>query len=284
MITSEGSLHIKRYLAGYVPSIGESIAFGIGNRAESLSDVSLHLEAVQSRVNLITYDFVTNKLVYKAVIPEEFSGVIYEVGLYSLDANPVSTEFSSRIITTFDSATENWVNAGTGVNATFGTTATRLGADAMLMAPAASTTLTYALRDVFIDLDGYSNLDTFSFAFNVANANTTAVKIRFLKDASNYYEFSLGAQTAGYKITEVTKSTAAATGQPSWSEIIEVQVLVTSGAGGASSVEFDAIRVEDKDSANLDYILVSRKVLAAPVVKVAGQSQDIEFSLDVSIT
>jgi hypothetical protein len=270
-------------MAGYVPYIAQSMVMGIGSRAESLSDIALHLQSAQSSINLISYDFINNQLVYKASVPDDYVGTIYEVGLYNIDANPMSAEFSSRILSTFDSATETWTNLATGNPALFANANNRIGSDSMSLAPVTSSTITYTQKNIFIDLSGYSSADSFSFAYNVANANTSALKFRFLNDASNYYEFSLGSQTAGYKITEVTKGSATVVGTPIWSNITEIQVTATAGSGGGATVDVDAIRIENKDALSLDYILVARKVLASPVTKVAGQAQDIEFTLDVTI-
>jgi hypothetical protein len=288
MITLEGKNHIKRYLAGYVPVIAQSMVFGIGNKVETIGDITLQMQATRSPINLTYYDFATNKLVYKAAIPEEYIGKIYEVGVYSLESDPTAGDFASRTISTFDSATETWMtDGGTGVftttrNATVtDVSTTRIGADSLVLTPVVSGSSTSALGNVTLDLSGYSNSDTFNFAFNVGNANTSNVRYRFLTDGSNFYDFVTGTQTAGYKFYEFTKGSATVTGTPNWGNITEIQITVTSSAGGASSVEFDGMRIEDKDSANLDYVLVARKVLATPVVKIPGMSQDVEFSMDV---
>jgi hypothetical protein len=151
--------------------------------------------------------------------------------------------------------------------------------------PAASATMTDALRNLAFDLSGYSSSDGMTFAFNVGNANTNSVTFRFLTDAANYYSFAITtqAQTSGYKIVEVQKGSATVTGTPNWANITEIQVLTNSKASGASAVDYDAVRIEDKDSQNLDYILVARKVLASAVTKVDGMAQDIEFSIGVTI-
>ncbi len=232
---------------------------------------------------MTSFDFVNNKLVYKASIPEDYLGKIYEVGVYSLETDPASSEFSSRMLSTFDSATENWVNASTLAFATFGTTSTRIGADSLLMAPAVSTSLTYALKEIELDLSGYSAADTFNLAFNVAGATASIIRFRFLTDASNYYDLSIADRTIGYKIVEMTKGSATVTGTPNWSNITEIQVAVTSPAGTPTSVEFESIRIEDKDAANLDYILIARKVLPTPITSIQGQAQDVEFTLDISL-
>jgi hypothetical protein len=283
MITTEGKLHIKRYLAGYVPKIAEAIVFGIGSQAEVLADTKLQLEVGRSAINLTSLDLVNNQLVYKAAIPDNFAGKIYEIGLYSRLDTPVSGGYGSRIITSFDSGTEKWVDPATSVLSTFAATSTRVGADSLSHTPALSATMTSALQNIYLDFSGNSAADGFTFAYNVGNANTNNIVFRFMTDTSNYYDFAMGVQTAGYKIVKVTKSTAVATGTPNWANITELRVLTTSKSSGASAVEFDAVRLEDNDSYYADYVLVARKVLVTPFTSIDGKSQDMEYTLGLSI-
>jgi hypothetical protein len=257
------------------------LAYGIGNTAESLGDTRLHLEAARAPVDVITYDFAANKLIFKAALPDEYIGKVYEVGLYSLENDPA--EFNSRFITTFDSATEDWLNVATGLDAAFDDTAVRIGADSLQQAPTAFNTVTSSLANTQLDLSGFSGSDGFTFAYAVADNNTNQIVFKFMTDASNYYSFSMGVQTSGYKIVQANKSAAVVTGTPNWANINEIQVATTAKSGGATSVEFDAIRLEDKDSTNLDYVLVGREVLVSPVTKVDGQPMNIEYSFDVSL-
>ena len=286
MITTEGKSHIKRYLAQFVPTIAQSMAFGIGASAESAGNTSLNFEVVRAPINSIYYDFANDNLVYRSTIPEEFIGKIYELGLYTLDADPAASGFGSRLITTFDSATESWVDPTDGVTAAVFTTAnSRVGEDSLNFTPTANATTTETIRDITLDLSGNSASDSLLFALNVANANTNAVTVKFMTDASNYYTFSLGAtvQSSGYKFVDISKGAASATGAPNWATINEIQVAVQSKASGASAVDFDAIRVEDRDTDNLDYILVARKVLSPSIDVIEGQAQDVEFILDVTL-
>lgn len=286
MITTEGKNHIRRYLAQYTPSIAQSVAFGIGATAESLADTSLALEVVRSPINLITYDFATNKLVYKASIPDDYVGKVYEVGLYSLDVDPAAGGFGSRIITTFDSVTESWVDPTDGTTpAAYTAVATRVGANSLSLTPLTSATMTETLRSLTLDLSGNSASDSIIVALNVGNANTDSVTIKFMTDAANYYSYTLGTtvSTAGYKVASFAKGSAVVTGTPDWGNITEIQVSATSAGTGASDIEMDAIRVEDRDTGNLDYVLVARKVLASPVTKVDGQALDLEFTLDITL-
>lgn len=281
MLTTEGKNHIKRYLAGWVPSIAECVTFGIGNKVESPADTKLHLEALRVPTSFVNYDFATNKLVFKASVPDEYLGKVYEVGLYSLIQDP--SEYGSRIITTFDSGTEAWINLSDSSSSAFGTAAVRIGADSLQQAPAASNTVTSSLTNVALDLSGFSGSDSFTFAYSCADNNANQISFRFLTDASNYYAFNMGVQTSGYKIVEANKSTATVTGVPSWANITEIQVITTAKSTGGTSVEFDAIRLEDRDSTNLEYVLVARKVLTTPATKIDGQSLDLEYSFDISI-
>lgn len=246
----------------------------------------MQLQSAQSVVDVVTYDFVNDKLVFKASIPDEYVGSIYEIGIFSLPEDPNSSNFGSRTITTFDSQTEEWIEASGGLASSFDNLNTRIGADSLTQTPAASSTQTDKLSNLIIDLSENSSADSFTFALNVTNSNTNSVNVRFLTDASNYYNFNLGSgvQSSGYKFITATKGSASVTGSPTWDNITEIQVITNSKSGGASLVEFDAIRIEDKDSINLDYILVARKVLGSPVTKIDGQAQDIEFALDISIT
>lgn len=284
MITTGGKLHIKRYLAGYVPSIARSIAVGIGPAAESLTDEKLQFEVERINVAYTGYDFVNNKLVFKGALPTTFAGTIYEIGLYSTSVNQLAGEYGSKLVTTFDSNTENWINLATSASSAFVTTGQRVGSDRLSHAYAASGTQTDALQEIFLDLSGHSNADKFVFAMHLLSGATTSTRFRFHTDASNYYEFNAGAVSgAGFKVVEMTKGAATVTGTPDWSNITEIRVNSTATSGGALSLEFEAIRIEDVDTINPDYQLVAREVLATPSVSQDGKTQEIEFALDVTV-
>lgn len=283
MLTLDGKTHLKRYLAGMVPAIAESMAFGIGDRPESEGDTALQFEVSRSNISLVSYDFETDRLIFKAPVPDGFDGQVFEVALFSTAVNSVSAGFGSRLLSTLDTQTEFWVDATDGSIEAYSTTGSRLGVNSLNHSPAAGGTKTSRLSEIFLNLSGYSQSDKFVFAYNVNNANTSALRFQFLTDASNYYEIALGTQTPGYKIIESPKSTATTTGTPDWSNITEIRVSTTSNANGASSVDFDAIRIEDIDTINPDYVMVSREVLVAPYTKENGKAQDIEFSLAVNL-
>lgn len=278
MITNVGKTQIKRYLGGLSPSVAGYMAFGINNAAAAATQTRLQFETARSPLELVSYDFVNDKVVFKADLPEDFSGTVYEIGLF-VDSG--DTESGSRLITTFDSFSEDWTDSS-GALASF-TNGNRVGDDALAHNVAASATRTSNLSAIELDLSAYTGADLFSFAFSVADANNSSVTVRFMTDTANYFTFNLGTQSAGYKFIQATKSSAVATGVPDWSLITQIQIVTVAKSTGVSNVFFDAIRIEDSDANAPEVACISRQVLTTPVTKLTGQGRTFEYSLGVTI-
>lgn len=277
MITDEGKLVLKRYLAGEVGSIASSIGFGLGSRSAAGTDTHLQFEFERADVTLTSYDFVNDKVVFKALLPPDFAGTVYEVGLWTMEQNDLAGEYGSKLLVTFDSDSETWTNA------TWTTSSTRVGTDSLSHTPGVSATVTSTLSEVFIDLLGNSGADKFLLAYNNGNANCSSITIRFKTDSSNYYSFTISDPPTGYQIAEILKSAAATNGSPDWENITSVDVITTSKATGSSSVNYDGLRIEDMDTINPDYVLVSRQILGTPYTKVDGRAEEIEIYLAVTV-
>lgn len=277
MITDEGRTYIKRYLAGQVGAIAESIVFGAGATAPAATDTVLNFELERVNVRLVAYDFYADKLVFKGTLPEEFSGTVYEIGLYSQTANSAAGAYGSRMLLSFESVDENWSNATwTGTNA-------RFGDEAMMHAPTASASIVGSLTDLLIDISGNSNADNISIAYYVSNANCASITLRFKVDASNYAAYTITSPPAGYNISTLSKGSATITGTMDWGNIAIVDVVTTAKSAGSTQVTYDGVRIEDADTDNPDYVLVAREVLATPYTKAAGTAEEVEFSIGVSI-
>jgi len=277
MITTKGKLIVKRYLAKQIADIARSISVGVGQTAESTSSTLLQFEMGRSDINIVSFDYVNNKLVFKASIPQELSGKIYEVGIWSQPTSTAAGNYTSRLLTSFDSASEVW---STG---TFQSANARLGADALRLAPSASATAVSAMTNLFLDLSGNSGADQFNIAYYNGNAFTANFKVRFKTDASNYYTIQVTSPATGYQVSVVNKSAATTTGAPSWANITSIEVEVVATSGGAAAFDFDGLRIEDTDTIDSNYVLVARELLGSPVTKVAGRVMDIEFSLPVTV-
>jgi hypothetical protein len=285
LITTEGKAHIKRYLAGYVPYIGGSIAFGIGAAPETINDRNLQYEVSKVDVNSISYNFATNAVVFKAPLPTAGAFKTYEMGLYAPRVDATNT-FTSKVITSFDSVNENW-RSEDGSPATYSTPNSRIGADALLHSPAGGQSQASNLSNITQDFSANAASDRFSFAYSVFNANTNYIGFNFYTDANNYYTFAFGGNdvnSVGYRIMSREKGSAQVTGVPNWERITKIVVSTGSAASGQSNVEYDGIRLDSSNTYGLDNILVARKVLSTPVTKLLGQPQDIEFNLGVNIT
>lgn len=264
------------------PDLARSIAFGVGEAPETLADTSLYFEIGRSPVTLVSYDFTTDRLVFKASLEEGFDGVLYEYALYSREDSSAG-EYGSRIITSFDSDTEAWFVGGTP--ATYRTTSTRVGNDSVVIGAAANGSQTVTQSDITMDFSGYSAADLFSFAFYNDNTNLSSLRYRFYTDASNYYTFSFnnGVFGTAFNIYRIAKGSAVVTGVPNWATITSMDVTAFSTGAGTSSVGLEAVRVEDVDTVDTGYACVARAVLPVPFAKIAGRTQEVEFPLGVSI-
>lgn len=277
MITNQGKTFFKRQLAGQSGLIS-AIAVGIGNTPASVNDTKLQFEFARIPVDVTAFDFSTDKLIYKGTLPEEVGGRIHEIGIFTMQDNPAAGVGNNRIITTFDSDTEDW-----GVGAAYVTSAHRIGSDALTTTPAASTTNSLLLSNLGIDLSDSLSSDTFTFAYNVDNTNVANIKLRFRTDATSYYEHIITSPTVGYKFTTFTKGAMTVTGTPDWLDINEIEITVTATSGGTASVWFDGIRIDDTSSVTPEYGLVARFVPASYTLKDEGVEFDIEYTLGVTI-
>lgn len=278
MITANGRRFIKRYLAGQSGTLVGAIGVGIGNAAPTINDAQMQFEIARVPVAVTDYDFAADQLVFKGTLNEEVDGTIYEVGLWTAEVNSAAGNQESRLITTFDSETEEWDIE------TFDTANTRIGVDSLKHTPAASGTSASVLTGITLDLGDFTSLDTFVMAFFVANGNTASAKVRFRTDASNYYEFTVNAPSAGYKFASFAKGTATVVGTPDWSNINELEIRTTATSGGSASVQYDGIRIEDVDTIAPEYGLIARTVLSVPIDKTEGIVRDVEYVLPVNIS
>jgi hypothetical protein len=125
------------------------------------------------------------------------------------------------------------------------------------------------------------NADNFMLAYNVGAAGVQSVALRLFSSDTNYATTTVTNPAAGYNILRVTKGNFITTGSIDWSNIVRVDVITTAKSTGPGVVNYDALRIEDEDNTDIDYVLIAREVLLTPYVKVAGTSEDIEFSLAV---
>jgi hypothetical protein len=273
LITTEGKKAILRYLAGHSGAFGRSIAVGTGQTAVALTDTKLVFEVARGDVNIISPDYTTQKLVFKTTFPQNTEFAIYEIGLLTVSAS----DPYGKLLLNFDQETEAW-SAGT-----FQADTSRIGADALRVNAALSTTTTSTLSDLFLETAEYLDSDRFSLAYQPQDANLNSLKIRLKTDASNYFEYVSTQLTTGYKVESWAKSAMTKIGNPAWDSITSVDIIVNAKAAGATNVDFDGLRIDSLNIPNTEYALVSRTVLGTPVVKTDVSQMDVEYTLDVTI-
>lgn len=279
MITDNGKTFIKRFLAGQSGTLVGAISVGIGSIPEGAADERMQFEVARVPVIVTDYDFVNDELIFKGTLDETVEGVIHEVGLWTAEVNAAAGNQESRLITTFDSETEDWDVE------TFATENTRIGVDSLSHTPVASAVSASVLTGITLDLGDFSSLDSFILAYYVGGGgNVASVNVRFRTDSANYYEFTINAPTPGYKFTTLSKGSAAVVGNPDWYDINEIEIRTTATAGGAAAVQYDGLRIEDTDTIAPEYGLVARHVLASPILKEEGIVRDVEYALPVSIS
>lgn len=276
LLTSIGKRAILAYLAQRSVSIGRAISLGTGTTPATVNDNSLEFEFARAQITSVSPDFINGQVIFKTALTPSMSGKIYEAGLFSqVDAGSF---YGSRLLVSFDSASEPWTPADwTSTNG-------RIGVDCLRVTALDDGNASSRLSNIYLDLGGYSTADSFLLAAYVNDANLANVKVQFQNTDNDYFEWTLDTWSAGYNVVSFSKSAAVSVGSPSWDAIIAINLIVTSDGGGDTAVDFDGIRIEDRDYINPDYYLISRSVLSTPIEKKADSPLEIEYTLEVDIT
>jgi hypothetical protein len=276
LITTEGKRLILRYLAGLAPNIGEVLAVGVSGVAANVADSALTFEIDRATISLKSPNYTTNQVIFKGTLPQEAIYKIYEVGLYSQASNSLAGEFASRILTTFDTSIENWTNV------TVDTTQQRTSVDAVRVDVGASATVNIRAPAI-LDLSGYTFNDEFKLGFYKSTNNITNVTLVFENQggATLTRTIAVNALPTGYNVIAFKKGDF--TGTATWNAITSYGLNIQANATGGFLI-LDGIRVEDTDTPNLDYILVSHAVLGAPLSKDATAPYDVEYALEFTVT
>jgi hypothetical protein len=277
LITDAGKDHIIRFMSGQTRVLAGTIAIGTGAAVPASTDTYLTYEFDRATIYLTAPDFVNRTLVFKGTLPATTIGTIYEVGLYSGIYSSISNGTTPHSLASFETGLETW---DTG---TYTTTRARIGTVALRVSPAASASVTSVLPSVGLDLSGYAGNDDFVLAFYNTNSNAASVRVR-LRDATatSYYEYTITNPITGYNVVRWDKSAMTITGTPNFAAIGSIELTATAKASGAATIDYDGFRIEP-GTLDPDNILISRAVLATPVVKAGLKEMDVEYALKVTL-
>jgi hypothetical protein len=138
-----------------------------------------------------------------------------------------------------------------------------------------------------INLSGYSINDSLSIAYKKADANLSKIRVKFYSSSTQfcYVDFTPESGT-GDKIQSVSLSSlfsnTSAT-PPDFTNITNLGVEVTANSSGTTSVYFDGIRINDEDTFDPSYGMISRSVLTGGdiITKTSGRQVDVEYKLQL---
>lgn len=260
MITTTGTQALQRTVAGLQPGWATHIALGIGITAATAADSRLAHEILRVPVTFSSVDYTNNTVIFKATIPADVALSVYEMGLVNNALGPVS------LLTNFSEDSTVW-SAGSS-----STSNVRVGTNTLLLAPAASATVS-ATGAFDIDL---SRADEVLVSYFVGS-NVSSIALQLRTDASNYYSYALPT-TAGYNTVRIPKASLSTTGTPS--AISAIYVSATATAGGTANVFFDSLSTSENTSRDPE--LVARRVLGAAFTKPSGVPYDVEYTVGVA--
>lgn len=274
IITTAGRKAILEFFAGYTKKLVGSLVMGIGSTAANIADKRIEIEVTRSNISNVGVDYANNAVVFRAQIDAVENFTIYEIGAHSIEKE--SAIIASQIIIDFNEEQDAWTVG------TWSATNSRVGSALQITTAGASQTSNSEIAGIEIDISQYSDIDQFVWAYRANNANVASISIVFKTDDANYYTATIATPANGvYSISSINKGSFVSTGTPSWANITKVLVRVVSSAGGAASVDFDAVRLEDADANREESVIVSRAVLGAPVVKTAGLPIDVEYTVTI---
>ena len=229
----------------------------------------------------------TYSVVYQATIPQDVSGIIKEIGLYPSVKDSVNN-YDSKFIADFENNLMWFKSDGSNpelVETTTSSIKPRVGSYFSKVSVSASQSVEFTCAYSGLDMSGYTSSDSLSFAYNQQDTNLESIAFRFYSSDSSYYTATFtGASsvTQPNKIAKVLFSTLAANNvYADLASIIKIGVVITAKSSGQAVVYLDALRIDDEDTFNANFGLISRSVLSSPVEKVAGKPVDIEYRINL---
>jgi hypothetical protein len=109
--------------------------------------------------------------------------------------------------------------------------------------------------------------------------------VRLYSSSNDYYEATITpASGTGYKLSSsvlLSTALASSTGSPDPTNINQVGIIITPTASNTTSVGMDGLRINDEDTFDPIYGIISRSVVT-PLTKSAGRTVDVEYRLDMT--
>lgn len=300
ILTKFGKRFLTNYLAGSTSFNSKNIVIGIGDTAASVDDNRLDFEFYSSPVDISSPNIETDPItgittysvIYKTSLPNDVVGVIKEVGLFPAQSS-TKTDYSDRYISSFENALP-WTDSS-GNNPTLVTSPTpRLGSYLFqITSPTVTSPSTYSTKEYSFNTDfnlsGYSIYDSLTLAFRQADTNLDYIYLRFYSGTADYFEARIPGESSIVSPNKIKSimlselfSSSYKSGTPDSTSINKILVGVKSKTVSGTTAYMDGLKINDEDSFDPTYGLISRSVLTNPITKPSGSQMDIEYKIGLS--
>jgi len=269
MITKFGKRFLTNQISGNVSNLNKDIAIGIDLSQESENNTRLGFEFYRVPVSFGTSDIqtqeeaTTHSVIFKATIPQDVEGLINEIGLYPSTRSSINN-FDSKFITDFGSYID-WTDAE-GFKPDFITSNPRIGNTLLLMQSLDGEPNEYIYNIENLDLSGYSVYDTIKLAYYKQDENLNSIKIKFYSSDTQWFLKTITPEEGiGHKITiDIPMSevfNGATSPAPDKSSINKIGITIDPVESEISYVGFDGLRINDEDTFDPIYGLISRSIV-----------------------
>jgi len=292
MITKFGKRFLTGYLAGSNIFSGRQMAFGVGTTSPTENDTRLDFEIYRAPITFgapsVELDGSTYRyyIIFKTTIPQDVAAKINEIAIY-----PGSSEsfynFDSKFISDFENASLWTDSGGFNPDVTTNSSYIKMGTYSMEVEATASSTKEYFANLNSLDISGYSVNDSLCLAYYKADDNLDSIKIRFYSSSTAYYEATIvdsPAAGSGYKIAEVSLSNmfTSPINSPDSKNISQISIIVEAKSAGATTVYLDGLRINDEDTFDPNFGMISRSLFTTELSKIAGKQVDVEYKMEIN--
>lgn len=291
VITRFGRRFLTNVIAGNADAYKKDIAIGIGPTAASIDDTRLQFEwyrlpVIFGSTDIQTVDNTTTySVIYKTTLPQNIAGQIKEIGLYPSKRQSIN-EFDDKFISDFSDAL-TWSSAEgdlpqTSYNGDI--VYSKIGDSVLDFQSTSGTPKEYFLNGP-MDISGYSANDSITASYYAYDSHLSSIRVRFYSSSDAYFELSIPAVSGtGHKITSdilLSSLFNNSINNPDATKIIKVGVAAVPTSGQTTKIGMDGIRINDEDTFDPIYGIISRSVLSEAITKYAGRQLDIEYKVDL---
>lgn len=293
VITRFGKRYFTNLLAGNILSNKKDIAIGISPSTATVDDTRLGFEWYRVPVSYGSTDIstvgatTTYSIIYKTTLPQNIAGEVIEIGLYP-STRVSANDYDSKFLSDFSNNLVWEDDSGFNPVAEYNTdlvSYAKIGDNVIKMPAGLDDPTEYFNSELLLNLSGYSAADTISLAYYKYDTNLASIKLRLYSSDSSYYETTITPQSGtGYKIQEdISFSTILSNpiSSPDIANITKIGILVTPTSGTSTAIGMDGIRINDEDTFDPEFGIISRSVLATSILKLAGRQIDLEYKLDI---